>query len=157
MPDNGSPPRSEELFHTHHDMTRQLEQLQEKASLLRRSEVESAAVLNELFEFADQFATTVIEHIAEEEETIFPRCQPYLTVAARAMLYRIHEQHRELETSLDVLLEQLKIAQLSPEDLETDLVESIYIRSRLLRYNFILHSADERQFFEEVLRFSNPE
>ena len=156
MPKVYLPPTADELFHSHSDMTRQVEELESHALALRSADGdEQAMILDDLVDFATQFSAHVRGHIIEEENDLFPRCRPHLTASAQAMLHRIQDQHRELETSIDTLMGRLETAQNSEEDLNKDLIDSIYVRAQLLRYNFNTHSIAEREFFEEVIRYIN--
>lgn len=143
-------PEAKDLLHSHSDLTRQIEELEAHACALRTAERDTEYVLTDLVEFADRFVADVRTHIAEEEEVVFPQCRPHLTASARALLHRILNQHRKLENSLDRLLEYLETARQNPNQIHDYLVESICLRTRLLRYTFAVHSDEERQFFREV-------
>lgn len=144
-------PSDDELLHSHSDLTRQVEELVAHARALRTVDGDEVdTLLSDLDEFACQFATSVRAHIVEEEQELFPRCQPHLTVPQRAKLERIRQQHRDLEESIDKLLEYLDAA-CQADELDVDLAESVYVRARLLRYTFNLHSNEERGFFEQLI------
>lgn len=143
-------PLADEILHSHSDLTRQLEEMEAHACALRSPDNDTAEVLDDLNQLAERFVAEVHEHIAEEEEVVFPKCRPHLTASARAMLHRILSQHRELETSLQRLIEYIDRARQHPNQIHRYLIESICLRTRLLRYTFTVHSEEERQFFREV-------
>ena len=144
-------PTSEELLHSHSDLTRLVEELETHARALRTAESdETADLLDDITRYARKFDTSVRQHIAEEEDELFPRCRPHLDVKGRMKLERIREQHRELEQVLDKLFDYLHAAH-AADELDTDLAEAVYVRARLLRYTFDLHSGEERGFFEQML------
>lgn len=143
-------PLANEFLHSHSDLTRQVEELEAHACALRCSEDDTTDVLEALVEFAQRFSAEVHEHIAEEEEVLFPQCYPYLTASARTLLHRIRNQHRDLEKSLQRFMEYLDEAREQPHNIHEYLSESICLRARLLRYTLAVHSDEERRFFEEV-------
>lgn len=140
-------PPAHELFHSHSDMTRKVEEIEAHATALFRTSPICREIFSDLVGFAREFAEEVTEHIAEEEE-VFPIYEYLLSPQTRLMLNRVYQQHRELEGSLAILLEHLDVAE---EDvIDNELVERIYIRARQIRYAFTLHSIQEREFLEEV-------
>lgn len=98
------------ILNSHSDLTRQIEELEAHACALRCSEGDKDDVLEDLVAFAQRFTAEVQEHIAEEEEVLFPQCYPYLTASARTLLHRIRNQHRDLEKSLHRFMEYLSKA-----------------------------------------------
>ncbi len=143
-------PMADEMLHSHSDLTRQLDELEAHARTLRCADGDKSEVLDDLANFARHFAGDVEEHIIEEEEILFPRCHPYLTASSRTLLHRIRNQHRDLERSLRRFMQYLDDAQQQRGELQSYLVEAIYLRARLLRFSFAVHSDEERRFFEEV-------
>lgn len=139
-------PTSEVLFHSHSDLTRQIEELETHAAALRESSEERELILEDLLSFAREFAAELTAHIAEEEEIFFPQYLDSLDAPARELLEQVHEQHRELEKALSSLLSFLKAAA-EAQDPDDDLIESIYARACILRYLFTIHSESEREFF----------
>lgn len=148
-------PPTEELLHSHSDLTRLIEELETHARALREApQEETTDLLAEVHNYASQFSSSVREHIVEEEQELFPRCRPYLTVPERVKLERIREQHRDLEDVIDKLFDYLNAAR-NADVLDSDLAESVYVRARLLRYTFNLHSEEERGFFEQIIQREN--
>lgn len=143
-------PLVSQMLHSHSDLTRQVEELEALARAVRSAEGDAGDVFDSLLEFAAHFSAEAREHMAEEEDDLFPRCQPYLTASSKAMLHRIRHQHRDLENSLQKLNCYLEEAREYSDAPPRYLIESIYLRCRLLRYAFAVHSDEEREFFAEV-------
>lgn len=139
-------PSPQSLFHSHSDLTRQIEELETHAAALRTAREDRALILEDLVGFAQGFAAELTAHIKEEEEEVFPEYSSDLNSSTRELLIQVYEQHRELEKALQTLLSFLKAA-VEAEWPDDDLIESIYVRARILRYLFTLHSESEREFF----------
>lgn len=142
-------PSADALLHSHSDLTRQIEELESHANALRITHEDRGFILEDLLTFARRFAVELSAHISQEESVVFPMYLHLLNDTARAMLQRIHKEHREMEDSLERLLAFLDAAE-EAEILDDDLIESIHIRARLLNYAFAGHTERERLFFEEV-------
>lgn len=139
-------------LHSHSAMTRQLEELEAHAQALRLADENSPYVLDDLITFADQFGAEMQAHITDEEWEFFPQLEPYYTPAHRRKLIEILQQHRDLEHSFHVFRKLLARARAITDVLPNDLVESVYVRVRLLRYAFTIHCMDEEEFFETIQR-----
>lgn len=137
-------------LHSHSDMTRQLEELEAHAMALRMADEATPYVLDDLVNFATQFARDVEAHIAEEELEFFPQLAARCPGNGRQTIDHLLAQHREIEDSLQVLLGYLDDASAADGELAPELVEAIYVRARLLRYAFTIHSIDEEDFFKSL-------
>lgn len=138
------------LAHDHDDMARKIHELVVRAKTLRASHRPTSEALAGLFDFASEFASELQAHIAEEESELFPQFEPLLTAESHAILHQIYDQHRALEDDLAILFGYLRKASSASPDTPADLLDSIYTRVKLLRYEFALHSSREQLFFETV-------
>lgn len=141
-----------ELIHSHSDMTRQLDELEAHAQALRCAEGDLQEIFEDLLIYTRQFGAELLAHINEEETNAFPAYRQRHGAKAQSMLHRIYEQHRDLEHSFSMLISFLEAAEDLEDPIDSDLIESIYIRARLLRYAFIVHSTDEEEFFQAMAR-----